>query len=494
MDPNSNTGNDAPGTEPLEPLEMWAPPTPGTAYATATTPVSTVAATPTQDPWTSPLWGRPDTVGGFWGAPDPGQRIDLPVDAPAPAGRRTASRGLVAAVATVLVAMLVGFGIVKALPHDDTTPVASPPTSSAPATPGKTDPSAIDPNASQDPLQGLLPSQDPQPTPGGQGGSSSNGSSSSGSSNADPTVVAAIAPSIVNITTTIGYDGNQAAGTGEVMTSDGYILTNHHVIAGATSIKVAVAGTTTYYQADVVGYDASRDIAVIKLRNASGLTAAPFGDSSTVKEGDDVIGMGNAGGAGGKPIVAAGKVTGLDKSITAMDSENGTSEDLKGLIETDAQIQPGDSGGSLVSTDAKIIGIITAGSVGPSTSRLGATTTTDGYAVPINEALAIAQDIRDGKASSTVHIGASAFLGIQVGGSTTAIVVSGVVPGSAAAKAGITAGSTITALDGQKVTTNPQLRALIAPHHPGDTVSISWTTATGQSQTAEVTFGSGPVA
>ena len=76
MDPNSNTGNDAPGTEPLEPLEMWAPPTPGTAYATATTPVSTVAATPTQDPWTSPLWGRPDTVGGFWGAPDPGHRIE----------------------------------------------------------------------------------------------------------------------------------------------------------------------------------------------------------------------------------------------------------------------------------------------------------------------------------------------------------------------------------------------------------------------------------
>jgi len=273
------------------------------------------------------------------------------------------------------------------------------------------------------------------------------------------------------------------------------VLTNHHVIAGSTSIKVAVAGTTKTYDADVVGYDATRDIAVIKLRNASGLTPAPFGDSSTVKVGDTVIGMGNAGGAGGKPIVVSGKVTGLDKSITAMDSENGTSEQLEGLIETDAQIQPGDSGGSLVSSDAKIIGIITAGSV--SASPTGKQQTTDGYAIPVNEALAIAQDIRDGKASGTVHIGASAFLGIKVATASSSaggVTVSGVVSGSAAEKAGITAGSTITAIDGTTVTANTALRAAIAPHHPGDSVTISWTTAAGKSHTAKVTFGNGPVA
>ena len=505
MDTTRTPGDDADG---FDPLELWAPPRPGSAYATVTAPVTSVPSGPAPDPWTSPLWGRPDTVGGIWGAPDPDARLELAPAAPAAAAHRSVNRGLVAAVATVLVAMLVGFGIVKALPHSDSASVASPPSSSATATPGQTDPGTTDPSAdpnvtdpnttdpnATDPGQALLPGQDPQPTPsaGSQGGSSSSGSSSS-SSKADPAVVAAVAPSIVNITTTVGYDGNQAAGTGEVMTQDGYILTNHHVIAGATSIKVAVAGTTAYYQADVVGYDATHDIAVIKLRNASGLTPAPFGDSSTVKDGDTVTGMGNAGGAGGKPIVAVGTVTGLDKSITAMDSENGTSEDLTGLIETDAQIQPGDSGGSLVSSDAKIIGIITAGSVGASTSRLGTTSTTDGYAIPVNQALAIAQDIRDGKASSTVHIGASAFLGIQVGGSSGGIVVSGVVPGSAAEKAGITAGSTITSVDGQRVSTNPQMRALIAPHHPGDTVSITWTTASGKSRTADVTFGSGPVA
>jgi len=498
MDTNDSSGTPREVDAGFDPLELWAPPRPGSAYATATTPVTTVPAGPAPDPWTSPLWGRPDTIGGIWGAPDPNARLEVSSAAPASA-RRTVNRGLVAAVATVLVAMLVGFGIVKALPHDDTSPVATPPSTSAPATPGQatpspTDPGTTDPSTSDpsttDPTQGLLPGQDPQPTPS----SPSQGGSSSSSSKADPAVVAAVAPSIVNITTTIGYDGNQAAGTGEVLTQDGYILTNHHVIAGATSIKAAVAGTSTYYEADVVGYDASHDIAVIKLRNASGLVPAPFGDSSTVKEGDTVVGMGNAGGSGGKPIVAVGKVTGLDKSITAMDSENGTSEDLKGLIQTDAKIQPGDSGGSLVSSDAKVIGIITAGSVAPSTSRLGSTTTTEGFAIPVNQALAIAQDIRDGKASSTVHIGSSAFLGIQVSGASNGIVVSGVVPGSAAEKAGIAAGSTITAIDGQKVSTNPQLRALIAPHHPGDTVSITWTTAGGKSRTADVTFGSGPVA
>ena len=130
-----------------------------------------------------------------------------------------------------------------------------------------------------------------------------------------------------------------------------------------------------------------------------------------MKVGDPVVGLGNAGGLGGKPIEAAGKVTGLDKSITATNSPNGTSERLNGLIETDADIQPGDSGGSLIDADGTVIGIITAGSVAP--SRNGETDT-DGYAVPINQAMQIAQDIRDGKASDTIHIGASAFLGMQV--------------------------------------------------------------------------------
>jgi S1-C subfamily serine protease len=464
-------------------------------------PVPTAA--PPQDAWNSPLWARPDTVGGYW----PEEPVlDAPAThaAPAPArdGRRTAL-----AVAALVTAVLVGIGILKALPHDDDA-VAAPstsPSASAPATPGAA--------PSQSPSTGTQPGDqlpagqqpgDQQPgdslpslpaIPGLPGSGPGDPGTSQGSSatTAHPDAVAKVAPGLVNITTTVGYDGAEAAGTGVVLTSDGVVLTNHHVIAGSTSIKVAVAGTTTSYTADVVGYDATHDIAVIKLRNASGMTTAPLGDSSSVKVGDQVIGLGNAGGKGGKPIPADGSVTGLDKSITAMDSENGTSEDLTGLIETDAAIQPGDSGGALVSTEGKVVGIITAGS----TSGGRTTGATDGYAVPINQALKIAQDIRDGKASSTIHIGESAFLGIQVAGSAgsaNGVRVSGTVAGSAAAKAGIKAGDRITALDGQAVTTNASLRALIAPHHPGDTVRIAWVDASGASRSADITFGSGPVA
>jgi S1-C subfamily serine protease len=279
-----------------------------------------------------------------------------------------------------------------------------------------------------------------------------------------------------------------------VLTADGTILTNHHVVAGSTSLKVAVAGTTTYYSADVVGYDASHDVAVIKLRDASGLTTAPLGDSGSVKVGDTVIGLGNAGGLGGKPIAAGGSVTGLDKQITAMDSENGVSEQLSGLIETDAAIQPGDSGGALVSADGTVIGMVTAGSV---SNTAGVSKTTDGYAIPINQALAIAQDIRDGKSTGTNHLGTSAFLGITVSGSTSnranGVTIAGVVDGSAAAGAGLSIGDRITALGGTSVTTNASLRELIAPHHPGDTVSVTWVDAGSKSHTADVTFGTGPV-
>ena len=471
--------------------------TPATGYAGS---APTVTASP--DAWNSPLWGRPDTVGGYW----PEQSVlDAPPAthvAPVPArnGRRTAL-----AVAALVTAALVGFGILKALPHDDND-VAAPsqsPSSSAPATPGSTP--SQSPTGSQPGDQ--LPSDQ---QPGGQqpgqnlpslpaipglpgNGSDDNGTSQGSATTQHPEAVAKVAPGLVNITTTVGYDGAEAAGSGVVLTTDGVVLTNHHVVAGSTSIKVAVAGTTKTYTADVVGYDSTHDIAVIKLRNASGMTTAPIGDSSSVKVGDDVIGLGNAGGAGGKPIPADGRVTGLDKSITAMDSANGTSEDLTGLIETDAAIQPGDSGGALVSAEGKVVGIITAGS----TSGGRTTGATDGYAVPINQAMQIGQDIRDGKSSATIHIGESAFLGIQVAGSAgtnNGVRIAGTVAGSAAAKAGLKAGDRITALDGQAVTTNASLRALIAPHHPGDTVRISWVDSAGKTHTTDVTFGSGPVA
>ena len=153
-----------------------------------------------------------------------------------------------------------------------------------------------------------------------------------------------------------------AKGTGIVLTSNGEILTNNHVINGATSVSVTDIGNGKTYKATVVGYDESHDIAVLQLSGASGLTTATTGDSSTVNVGDSVVALGNAGGAGGTPSVAAGAVTALNQSITASDESSGSSEQLTGLIETNADIQAGDSGGPLVNSHGQVIGIDTAAS------------------------------------------------------------------------------------------------------------------------------------
>jgi S1-C subfamily serine protease len=430
--------------------------------------------TSAEDGWTSDRWADPSTVAAPWG---PSLAELPPPVAPAhaaPASSRWPRPWV--AVAIVVLAMLVGILATRLLVGTESTAAQTPPRVSAPAAPPAPAPSTppstepLDPNAA-------APGAEPE-----QG---------SGSSAELSEAAAKVAPSIVNIETTVGYDGAQAAGTGEILTEDGYVLTNHHVIAGSTAIEVTVTATGRTYQADVVGYDSSHDIAVIKMRDPSGLTPAPIGDSSTVKVGDAVVGLGNAGGLGGQPIEAAGKVTGLDRSITATDSSNGTSERLSGLIETDADIQPGDSGGSLIDADGTVIGIITAGSVAPSRSG-GADT--DGYAVPINQAMDIARDIMAGKASDTIHIGPSAFLGVQVSGSGTGgVVLKGVVDGSAAEKAGLAAGDTITKVDGQRIRSANDLRSALAPHSPGDTVSVTWTDASGETQTSDITLGDGPV-
>jgi S1-C subfamily serine protease len=279
-----------------------------------------------------------------------------------------------------------------------------------------------------------------------------------------------------------------------VLSSDGIVLTNHHVVAGATAIAVTDVGNGRTYQATVLGYDRSHDVAVLRLSGASGLATAPLGDSSRVAVGDAVVAAGNAGGTGGTPSAVAGTVTGLNQSITAQDSSNGTSENLVGLIQVDAAIQPGDSGGALIDMHRTVVGIITAGSF----TGLSQSTATEGYAIPIATAHAIAEQILAGSASATVHIGGTAFLGIQVqgsavGGSGPGVLVAGVIPGSAAAGAGLVPGDVITAADGQTVDTADQLTSLLSAHHPGDTVTLRWTDLSDTSHTATVKLRSGPV-
>jgi S1-C subfamily serine protease len=256
---------------------------------------------------------------------------------------------------------------------------------------------------------------------------------------------------------------------------------------------------------------------VIQLKNASGLTTASLGDSSSVASGDTVTALGNAGGKGGTPSIARGTVTALGQSITASDEGSGVSEHLTGLIQTNADIQPGDSGGALVNSHGQVIGMNTAASTGfqfqGQSSSQGSQE--QAYAIPIGSALTIAKQIEGGNGSSTVHIGATAFLGIETSGSDsgsgasgfggfggqgtgqtagTGVAIAGALSGSPAASAGLTQGDTITAVGGQSVSSASDIQQVLVTYHPGDKISVSWQDASGQSHTSTVTLTSGPAA
>jgi S1-C subfamily serine protease len=356
---------------------------------------------------------------------------------------------------------------------------------------------------------------------GNSGGSGS--SNSSGPSDAN-SIASKVDPGLVDINTTLGYSGDQAAGTGIVLTSNGVVLTNNHVIDGATSISVTDVGNGKTYSATVVGYDRTHDIAVVALHNASGLQTATLGNSSTASVGEDVVGVGNAGGTGGTPSAAGGTITALNQSITASDEGDGTSEQLTGLIQTNADIQPGDSGGALVNDQGEVLGIDTAASAGFQFQTNGGQQGTQGFAIPIDTALNIARQIESGQASATVQIGPTAFLGVEIspngsssgsgngvgpfggifgnsgnsgnsgsgGANVSGAAVAGTVTNGPAQEAGIAKGDVITSLDGKSIGSANDLTSAMSAHHPGDKVTVGWTDANGNTHTATVQLSSGP--
>ena len=332
---------------------------------------------------------------------------------------------------------------------------------------------------------------------GGSGSSSGSTSTGAGAPSNISAVAAKISPALVDINTNLSYQNEQAAGTGIVLTADGEVLTNNHVIDGATSISATDVGNGQTYKANVVGYDRTGDIAVIQLVGASKLTTAPIASSAAVL-GQAVVGVGNAGGKGGTPSAAGGSVTALDQAITASDSSGANSEKLVNLIETNCNIQPGDSGGALVNDQGKVLGMNTAAS----TSAASTGGPAQSYAIPIAKALSEARQIVAGRASSTIHIGATGFLGIQVqaqnavgsSSSTNGAVVVGTLANSAGANAGLVQGDTITGFDGSPVNTSSDLTSLLESHHPGDVVRLDWVDANGQTHSASATLGTGPPA
>jgi S1-C subfamily serine protease len=312
----------------------------------------------------------------------------------------------------------------------------------------------------------------------------------------------AVGPGLVNITASLPAQHAVGAGTGIVLESSGVVLTNNHVIRGASSIKVTSVGNGRSYAASVIGYNSRQDIAVLRLRGASGLRTATIGDSDSVEVGDQVAAIGNAGGIGGRPSVATGPVTDVDRTITTTDDMTGRRERLTGLIEANARVEPGDSGGPMVNTRGEVIGVDVAASVDARSQQPDGT----GFAIPINRAIAVANEIRSGADSDAVHIGETAMLGVNPvdsGPLTREVIarlgepslaqndasgayVANVVDSSPAASAGLRRGDVITALDGKLVVDAESLLGLMNRHHPGDRVMVNWVRPTGEQRVSQI--------
>ena len=444
-------------------------------------------------------YGQPPEYGSYATMP-------MPPMPPRPPRRRI---GLLSYLAVALAAGALGAGTVVALYH---------PASSSAASSATPQPSSSAPGPAQ-----------VVPTPSGGG---------SGTSASEQAILNKVRPGLVIIDTTLQYDSEQAAGTGMVIKSGGLVLTNNHVIEGSTSIKVTDMGNGQTYTAKVLGYDVTGDVALLQLQNASGLRTVPLDDSAAVKTGDQVVAMGNAGGQNAI-VPAAGQVTGLNQTITAGDQGGTiTSETLHGMIETNASIVSGDSGGPLANSSGQVIGMNTAGNNVSFSGQQSAA----GFAIPANTALSVARQIDAGHATSAITIGYPPFMGVYIasgsdsnpqdqaaqqngngtgfgfggngfggnGGqscytsgrdlaapSTIAPVNSGtlivgIICNGPAAAAGMTAGSVITSVNGHAIGSPASLTGVVSKYHPGQVISVTWVSPSGQHSTSDMTLGAGP--
>jgi S1-C subfamily serine protease len=304
---------------------------------------------------------------------------------------------------------------------------------------------------------------------------------------------------VVDINTVVSTaNGNgSAAGTGLILNSHGEVLTNNHVVAGATSITVNLVGGTVVYNASVVGVDPTDDIAVIQVSGVKNWPSASFADTTSLSVGAKVSAVGNALGLGGPPRVSTGKITAVGQSITAGGLFDGT-ETLSNMIEFDATVSPGESGGPLLDSNGKVVGMITAASGGN-----GNLPSAPAYAIPSNTALSIVRQVEAGHASSTIILGQVGYIGVVVSELDAAsatqvnlsvgqgVLVISVNADSPAQKAGLTAGSVIEAVGNQKVSTRVELGTAIHAYKPGDSLSVTWADKQG-THTASLVLIGGP--
>jgi S1-C subfamily serine protease len=306
-------------------------------------------------------------------------------------------------------------------------------------------------------------------------------------------VLGQVTPGLVDINTTLNYQGAVGAGTGIVLDPNGEVLTNNHVIEGATGITATSLANGRTYPVDVIGYDRANDIALVRLRGASDLPVASLGTSSGIAVGDPIAAIGNAGGAGGAPSFSPGNITQLGASVRASDESGGGTRELSDLIRVAADVRPGDSGGPLVNAAGQVVGVNVAATL---TYRMGNVRGGEGFAIPIDRALGIANAIRSGGGAG-VHMGDTAFIGVGIAdakdGGPAGAVVRQVLPDTPARGIGIAPGDVIVAVDGVTINTATDLSNIMDAHHPGDTITLSWVDREGNPRSAPLALSAGPV-
>jgi S1-C subfamily serine protease len=372
-----------------------------------------------------------------------------------------------------------------------------------------------------------LPGASAVPSPGATG-------SGSGGTTGEQAVINKVEPGLVIMQSAMQYSGDEGFATGMVINSDGLVLTNNHVIEDSTKLTARDLSNGKTYTAAVLGYDKTGDIALVKLQGASGLRTVPLGDSAAVKTGNTVMALGNAEGQG-SIVPAVGEITAVNQTINASDEGGSiTSETLHGMLETNANIVQGDSGGPLSNASGQVIGMTTA-SNSSSVSVGEQAAPNEGWAIPINTALAIASQIAAGHANSTISIGYPPFIGIFLASGTSSnpqqqaseqeqsngngfggngsscytsnsnlivpssiapvssgTLIDGVICGSPAANAGMTGGAVITAVNGQAAGSPDNLTSILAKLKPGETAAITWVSPSGQSTTSNLHLAAGP--
>jgi len=436
-------------------------------------------------PWVGPPWASPPSSGRFGSYTGP--RIVVPTGPPPPPRPTRGGARLVAWMLLVVLLLGATAGVWSVLLHDETTGATSSPGSGHDAG-----------AATRDAGSGVDPG------------------SSLGADRPDTAaIVSEVDPAVVDITSNLAYGQGEAAGTGMIVSPDGEVLTNNHVIDQAIAIWAQIDGQGRRYQAKILGTDPTADVALIQLVGASGLKTVSFGDSSDVSVGEQVVAIGNALDLPGAPKVTVGTITGLDKPIVAQDSGTSLCESLSGMLQTDAKLEPGNSGGPLVDPQGQVIAMNTAAASDNSSGIVPSSGSRIGFAIPIARALSVITEIRDGSASASVHVGPSPLLGVKVagvddqglgtacdtsGGSffgpaapvTSGALVVGVEAGTPAERAGIETGDAITSFDGHTVKTPEDLTLLVEAEKPGARVQVGWVDISGTNHTATVTLSVGP--